>query len=359
MAKGDADVTLDELLIKIHSYSKIEQYLMEHRDIRNNQQLIDDFNQQLNASDAHEMLVPIINEDTTAGPSTFPADFFFSEDDLLKIKITQHTRYSTPILHKHDFYEMFYVYEGEFTQHINQSDLTMHTGDICLIQPGVYHSLDVNNYSIVLNILIEKTTFEAIFFNDLVGDNTFSTFFRNDFFSEKLNTYIIFKTHGESETRDLILKMYLETLNKPQYYTQVIHSYLLLLFSHLLRHFMATAVIPTPTKKQDLIDFKIITTIQKEYATITLPILATRFNYSTQYLSQRIKHATGKSFSKFLVQRRIQIASDLLQNTPKKVKVISQEVGYDNTENFIRLFKREKGLTPSQYRKDYHNISNK
>ncbi|BDZ30227.1 AraC family transcriptional regulator [Lactiplantibacillus sp. WILCCON 0030] len=350
-------MTLNELLAQMHTYTKIERYLMTHRDIRNNQQQINKFNQQLNPEEVNEMLVPIINESDTSKPSTFPANFFFSEDDPLKVKMTQHTRYSTPILHKHDFYEMFYVYEGEFTQLINQKSMTMHTGDICLIQPGVYHSLDVNNYSIVLNILIERQTFESIFFNDLVGENTFSTFFRNDFFSEKLNTYIIFKTLGEHETQDLILKMYLEILNKSQYYTQVIHSYLLLLFSHLLRHYMKTATIPKPTKKQDLVDFQIITAIQKDYQTITLPKLAQKFHYSTQYISQRIKHATGLAFSQFLLNRRMQIAVELLKGTEKKVKTISEEVGYNNVENFIRTFKREQGISPAKFRQalqEYH-----
>jgi len=355
--KEVVQMTLTELLAQMHNYTKIEKYLMTHRDIRNNQQLINNFNQHLNPDETDKMLVPIINESDTSEPSTFPADFFFSEDDPLKVKMTQHTRYSTPILHKHDFYEMFYVYEGEFIQHINHETMTMHTGEICLIQPGVYHSLDVDNYSIVLNILIERHTFESIFFNDLVGDSTFSTFFRNDFFSEELNTYIIFKTLGEHETQDLILKMYLEILNKPQYYTQVIHSYLLLLFSHLLRHFMQTAIIPKPNKKQDLIDFKIITAIQKNYQQITLSKLAHQFHYSTQYISQRVKHATGLSFSQFLLQRRMQIATELLKSTDKKIKIISAEVGYNNDENFIRTFKRENGMPPAKFRANHQSLN--
>ncbi len=350
-------MTTDELLIKMHTYTKIEQYLKDHRDIRHDQSMIDEFNHQLSDSEAAQMLVPIIYGDTNPGPRTFPASYFFNDQDVLKVKITQHTRYSTPILHNHDFYEMFYVYEGEFTQHINQQDFTMHTGDICLIQPGVYHSLDVNNYSIVLNILIDQKTFEAIFFNDLVGDSAFSTFFRTDFFSEKLKSFIIFKTHGEPATRDYVLKMYLETLNRPTYYAQVVHSYLLLLFSHLLRHFSNDALIPKPHRKQDLLDYQIISAIQTDYQTITLSQLAEQFHYSTQYLSQRIKHVTGHSFSQFLLQRRMQIAEELLKTTTKKIKEISQMIGYPNQENFIRTFKREHDATPTQYRQDHQTFT--
>ncbi|ALC08599.1 AraC family transcriptional regulator [Lactiplantibacillus plantarum] len=348
---------MDKLLIKMHTYTKIEAYLMTHRDIRHNPELINKFNQQLNESETKQMLVPIINKTDESLPSQFPASFFFRDDDQLKVKMTQHTRYSTPILHKHDFYELFYVYEGEFTQYINQNNITMRTGDICLIQPGVYHSLDVNNYSIVLNVLIDKETFEKIFFNDLVGDTAFSAFFRTDFFSEKLKTFIIFKTHGARIIQDLILQMYLEILNKSDYYAQVVHSYLLLLFTHLLRDYAKTAIIPKPHKKQDLIDYQIINTIQRNYQSVTLQSLAGQFHYSTQYLSQRIKHLTGYSFSKFLLRQRIQIATELLKTTVQKVNTISTMVGYNNVENFIRTFKRQTGMTPSQYRRTHNTYA--
>lgn len=121
-------------------------------------------------------ILPHMVSDTLNPPETFPESYFFNESDPLKVKITQHTRYSTPVMHKHDFYEMFYVYEGEFEQFIDNKTFVMRTGDICLVPTGVFHSLDVNNYSIVLNILIQKDSFQEIFFNNLSGDHIFSNF---------------------------------------------------------------------------------------------------------------------------------------------------------------------------------------
>ncbi|MEL4235914.1 cupin domain-containing protein [Lactobacillus amylovorus] len=49
------------------------------------------------------------------------------------MKIVKHNRYTTPLTHNHDFYEMFYVLEGEFTQSIGNQRFLMQTGDVLFI----------------------------------------------------------------------------------------------------------------------------------------------------------------------------------------------------------------------------------
>ena len=349
-----------DLLVKMHEYTKVEKYLMEHREIRNDKELIKKFNARLNAAEAKETLseiLPHLSQDTPHTLETLPESFFFNESDILKVQITQHTRYSTPVTHKHDFYEMFYVYEGEFEQLIDNKSYTMRTGDACLIPPGIYHSLDVNNYSIVLNILIQKDTFQEIFFNNLIGEHSFSKFFLSDFYSKSINTFIIFQTMGDLKIKNMILDMYLEIMNQEKYYPQVVHSNLLLLFSHLLRNYGNEAIMPKPRKKQELTDFEIITSIDENYKTITLESLAEKFHYSTQHISLRVKQITGESFTKYLMRKRMNVAADLLKHTNSKIQEISLSTGYQNQENFIRSFKKFYDTTPSQFRKDHNSFT--
>lgn len=350
---------IEELLQQLHDYSKVERYLKEHREIRNDKKLIKAFNENLSKEEAEEVLVPVLNHlypDSEDGLDTLPEDFFFKEDDRLKVKITQHTRYSTPVTHKHDFYEMFYVYEGEFEQLIDNKSYTMRTGDLCLIPPGIYHSMDVNNYSVVLNILIQKDTFQEIFFNNLIGDHAFATFFLSDFYSKSINTFIIFQTKGDLKVKNQILEMYLEIENQESYYPQVVHSTLVLLFSHLLRTYGETAIMPKPKRKQELIDFEIITMIDENYKIITLENLAEKFHYSPQHISLRVKQITGESFSKYLQRKRLAVAADLLKHTNMKIKDVGANVGYQNQENFIRSFKRYYHSTPSGFRKEHNSF---
>lgn len=53
---------------------------------------------------------------------------------------------------------------------------------------------------------------------------------------------------------------------------------------------------------------------------------------------------------KYLNRRRLDAAVHLLLTTDKHIHEVAMDVGYDNTNHFINLFKREKGITPQAYR---------
>lgn len=70
------------------------------------------------------------------------------------------------------------------------------------------------------------------------------------------------------------------------------------------------------------------------------------------YLSRLFHQEIGMSISDYILQKRIVLAKRLLVQTDRSVSEIGNEVGYDATAYFIRLFKREVGKTPKEYRKD-------
>lgn len=54
----------------------------------------------------------------------------------------------------------------------------------------------------------------------------------------------------------------------------------------------------------------------------------------------------------YLNKVRIDHAKNLLLETDEKIVEISQMVGIENTNHFIRLFKEKTGVTPLTYRKE-------
>ena len=46
------------------------------------------------------------------------------------------------------------------------------------------------------------------------------------------------------------------------------------------------------------------------------------------------------------------MASELLLNTGKKVWEVGEAVGYDQQRSFIEIFKKYRGMTPSEYRRE-------
>lgn len=83
-----------------------------------------------------------------------------------------------------------------------------------------------------------------------------------------------------------------------------------------------------------------------------LPIaaLARRFGFSERNLKRRFQVATGISPNQYLQRVRIDKAKKLLIATRLSVKEVAYEVGYENASFFVRLFRRELGRTPAQWR---------
>ena len=91
--------------------------------------------------------------------------------------------------------------------------------------------------------------------------------------------------------------------------------------------------------------------IQENYATVRLEDIATKFHYTPEYTSKLIKETTGMTFTEITQKVRIEKAQDMLLNTNLSVTAISEDVGYDAPEHFIRLFKKHTKMTPSNFRK--------
>ncbi len=89
--------------------------------------------------------------------------------------------------------------------------------------------------------------------------------------------------------------------------------------------------------------------------TITLQGVADHFGFSLSYCSRLIKSSTGQSFNAWKRLLRIQKAEHMLRNTTKSVAAISDTLGYENPETFIRAFKKELHTTPAKYRSRYRD----
>ncbi|MDD4954852.1 MAG: AraC family transcriptional regulator, partial [Candidatus Omnitrophica bacterium] len=83
---------------------------------------------------------------------------------------------------------------------------------------------------------------------------------------------------------------------------------------------------------------------------ISLDDAASTVFLSPKYLSRIFKQSTGMGFSDFRLHIKIDRAKELLEKTGYKVDQISDKLDYQNTESFIRQFKKLTGLTPTQYR---------
>ncbi|WP_333854176.1 AraC family transcriptional regulator [Leclercia sp.] len=84
---------------------------------------------------------------------------------------------------------------------------------------------------------------------------------------------------------------------------------------------------------------------------LTLDDVAAKSFVSSCYLSRAFKKITGIGFSNYIATRKITIAKSLLQFSDLKVNTIALELAWQDANYFCRIFKKETGMAPSDYRK--------
>lgn len=83
---------------------------------------------------------------------------------------------------------------------------------------------------------------------------------------------------------------------------------------------------------------------------LTVETIAANAGYSPSYFSHVFHKETGVSPYHFVVKSRMDYAMQLLQTTRLSVQDIAFQVGFNSIANFCYAFRKEKGMSPHEYR---------
>jgi AraC-like DNA-binding protein/PAS domain-containing protein len=84
---------------------------------------------------------------------------------------------------------------------------------------------------------------------------------------------------------------------------------------------------------------------------ISLSDVAQAVGYSPAYLTNLVRHQTGKTINLWIIERRLAAARSLLLETDQSVEQIAHRVGYFHVGHFFRQFRQHHRTTPNAWRK--------
>lgn len=91
--------------------------------------------------------------------------------------------------------------------------------------------------------------------------------------------------------------------------------------------------------------------LESSYASkLTLQDLADHCYVSQWHLSKLLNRHTGKSFYDLLNAKRIERAKELLSEPGLRIADIGEQVGYNDTAHFCRIFKKLEGVSANEFR---------
>ena len=119
---------------------------------------------------------------------------------------------------------------------------------------------------------------------------------------------------------------------------EMIHKYCLLVKNHSMKGY-------------SLLIRKVLTQIDSDLtANLSLRTQAEHLNINSSYLSTLFKKETGTTLTEYVNRKRIEHAIFLLNTTNLKIQAIAQACGIPDVNYFTKIFKKQIGITPKDYR---------
>jgi AraC-like DNA-binding protein len=88
----------------------------------------------------------------------------------------------------------------------------------------------------------------------------------------------------------------------------------------------------------------------------TVSEIAGAARITPNHFSTLFRTYTGKSFSAYLTEKRIEMARQFLSDLTLSMGEIARMVGYEDPSYFTRRFSQVTGMTPSEYRNSLHSM---
>lgn len=249
-------------------------------------------------------------------------------------------------IHKHNFFEIIYIEKGSGQHILNDVEIKYKKGDLFIISPNDYHYFKIE----------KKTDFIFLKFNE-------SLFIEESLFFKHLNWEILIKGLKNNTTINAIhcKKInsknirYLIKLIITEYEESKIKNKDLIL--HLFYSLLIKLNYNTDCQLKEVKDEK-ATLILNEIRELVINnkkidfnTIATKFNISDKYLSIFIKNQTGISLKRHIIETKIQIVENLLNQNNLNINEIAQKTGFIDASHLNKIFKKYRNSNPSEIKK--------
>ncbi|AKG33881.1 response regulator [Paenibacillus durus] len=119
---------------------------------------------------------------------------------------------------------------------------------------------------------------------------------------------------------------------------------------HLQRKGKPSAVQESASKSEDAVELAIQYMKENFHENLSLEKVASIVYLNPIYFSQLFKQKTGIGYKSYVIRIRMERAKQLLQNRNLLIADVAEQVGYSDLAHFTYMFRKQYGLTPSDYR---------
>ena len=242
------------------------------------------------------------------------------------------------VLHAHAFWEIYYLLEGECVYFIDGRSYALRRGAFVFVGTNVLHRTLAERHE---RILIELDPAALADFGMRLAA------------LENNASMAVQLPPPQQEQVEGFLRCIAECLEEeaPGYAARA-RLYLLCLLSYVDEHARGAPAVPRDLSPRHRLAEGVIRYLDAHCdQEVTLEEVAQALYVSKYHLSRAFKEVTGCTLVEYLTAVRLQRARYLLASTRLRVSEVASRAGFNSLPHFNRVFLRQTGMAPLQYRK--------
>jgi len=247
-------------------------------------------------------------------------------------------------LHRHDFFLILALQKGEGTHEIDFTTYKVFNNSVFFMRPGQVHQLQLKSDS--TGYIIE---FNSGYYypKDKLSTQRLRKASNKNYCKLEVNRF--------KKLNDILTNIFQEFTGKEEGYQDVIKANLDIFFIEFVRQSPnpngpSANVNPYTQERLDefleLLGIHIATHKQVSHYTELM-------NLSPYQLNEITKATMGKTASELINENIILEIKRYLLATPKQIKEIADQLGYEDVSYFIRFFRKQTGYSPEAFRQNF------
>jgi AraC-like DNA-binding protein/mannose-6-phosphate isomerase-like protein (cupin superfamily) len=249
--------------------------------------------------------------------------------------------YDNP-LHRHSFFEVCYVLEGEGFYYESNDEYPLHPGTLFCSRPGQWHQIKSQTGLALFYVAFEidearskegaiNHYLKLIHYNKIVvpvAEDTITT--------QTWRMLLTLCKQDRSMTKEMIRSLaYALLISFYSEFSKVLES------EDMAEHQQFSAYL----QRAKLFIEDNLT------SSLSLHQLSNYLHITERHLSRLFSEKVGQSFSHYVQEKRVQKSMELLLETDWAISRIAEETGFESVHYYTRVFTRKIGVPPGQFRK--------
>lgn len=256
-------------------------------------------------------------------------------------------------IRKNNFFELIYIVDGTGIQVINDNKFQYRKGNLFLVTPQDVHSFEI----------ITPTKFFFLRFNEYYvkagyQNGQSETVLRMEYILQNASHRpgCILKNQIDKPLIASLIENIISEQNNQQIYHQKIIEQIVNTIITIVARNIALKLPKNIKETTGEMVLEILHYIQENIYNpkeLKSEKISDNFNITLNYLGKYFKKQTGETLQEYIANYKLRLIEARLLNSDMRINEIADELNFSDESHLNKVFKKHKGMNPSEFRKRY------